>query len=313
MTVRFGNVLGSEGSVLQVFQRQIDAGGPITVTHPDMRRYFMTIPEACQLVLQAAAQGAGGEIFLLDMGEPIKIVDLARDLLTLMGLEPGKDIEITFTGIRRGEKLFEELLSSEMRIVPTAHEKILVVKTAPPDHDALEEEIRGLFAHARAGDETAVLASLKTLVPEYQPGNGVDPVTPKEKRRILLADDDAYTRSTLRRILEIGYEVFEAGARRQVLDQVKACSPDLVILDHAFPAFSVRRLCAQIKARNGRIPPSIILLAESADVVNLAQVRALGADDRLYKPIRVDIVEGRVDALVKRRLVPNPDFAPPRQ
>lgn len=169
VAVRFGNVLGSRGSVVLTFKKQIAAGGPITITHPEMQRYFMVIPEAVQLVLQAAVMGQGGEIFMLDMGEPVKIVNLARDMIRLSGLEIGHDIEINFSGIRPGEKLFEELFSEGETYGRTVHEKIMIATHASsfqPHH--LDETIAGLEAAALANDDTAALAQLHRLVPEFK-------------------------------------------------------------------------------------------------------------------------------------------------
>jgi len=168
VTVRFGNVLGSNGSVVPIFKNQIAAGGPVTVTHPEMRRYFMTIPEASQLVLQAAAMGKGGEIFVLDMGEPVKIVDLAKELITLSGFRPGEDIEIVFTGTRPGEKLFEELSVKGEDMVPTRHAKISIwQKSAPAGREVLYEKISNLITTADSQDYKQIVAALKQLVPEF--------------------------------------------------------------------------------------------------------------------------------------------------
>jgi FlaA1/EpsC-like NDP-sugar epimerase len=171
VTVRFGNVLGSEGSVVPIFKKQIAEGGPVTVTHPEMKRYFMTIPEASQLVLQAAGMGQGGEIFVLDMGEPVKIVDLAKELITLSGFRPGEDIEIVFTGPRPGEKLFEELRIEGEDMQRTRHPKISIWKNIPMDRDRLRAGIVSLIDAAERQNAAELSRRIKTLVPEYAPGN----------------------------------------------------------------------------------------------------------------------------------------------
>lgn len=163
--VRFGNVLGSRGSVVPIFKEQIAKGGPVTVTHPKMTRYFMTIPEAVQLVIQAGAMAKGGEIFLLDMGEPVKIVDLATNLIKLSGLEPGKDIEIVYTGIRPGEKLFEELLTKEEGATSTKHERIFVAKPVEVDEAALLYELIKL-SKREVTDSNEIFARLEKLMPK---------------------------------------------------------------------------------------------------------------------------------------------------
>ncbi len=167
VTVRFGNVLGSNGSVVPIFKKQIADGGPVTVTHPEMRRYFMTIPEASQLVLQAATMGQGGEIFVLDMGEPVKILDLATELITLSGFKPNEDIEIVFTGMRPGEKLFEELSIEGEDMLPTRHPKIGIWKNIPKDRQTLRSEIAKLIDIAQDQDYDAIVNEIKVLLPEY--------------------------------------------------------------------------------------------------------------------------------------------------
>lgn len=173
--VRFGNVLGSSGSVIPTFRRQIAAGGPVTVTHPDMTRYFMTIPEAAQLVLQAAATGVGGQIYLLDMGEPVKIVDLAKQMITLSGLRPDIDIDIKFTGVRPGEKLFEELRKEGEDIEPTVHPKIRVWKSRKTNWDDVQRTMAELSELINCTDRDTIVKALQRTVPEYQPLNPPKP------------------------------------------------------------------------------------------------------------------------------------------
>ena len=174
VSVRFGNVLGSSGSVVPIFRRQIEAGGPVTVTHPDMKRYFMTIPEASQLVMQAGAIGRGGEIFVLDMGEPVRILDLATAMIRRCGLSPGADIQIKFTGVRPGEKLYEELAGDDEQTRPTGHAKIRVWQLQPGTSGEIE---RGLSLLEQVIDAPAggVIAALARVVPEYRPNGAAAP------------------------------------------------------------------------------------------------------------------------------------------
>ena len=170
MIVRFGNVVGSVGSVVPLFKKQIETGGPVTVTHPDVTRFFMTIPEACQLILQAGSMGSGGEIFLLDMGTSIKIDDMARDLIRLSGFEPGVDIKLEYIGLRPGEKLYEELIIEGEGIVPTSHEKIMVLKGIESDLQLLDGKINELAIMADDQEVDKIKATFKEIVPEYGPG-----------------------------------------------------------------------------------------------------------------------------------------------
>ena len=173
ITTRFGNVLGSSGSVIPLFKRQIEAGGPLTVTHEEVTRYFMTIPEACQLVLEAGAMGQGGEIYVFDMGESVKIIDLAKKMIKLSGLEVDKDIFIKITGLRPGEKLYEELLNTEENTLPTHHPQILIGKVREYPLDDVKKGIEEITTHVTAQDNEKLVCLMKQMVPEYKSSNSV--------------------------------------------------------------------------------------------------------------------------------------------
>lgn len=173
ITTRFGNVLGSNGSVIPLFRKQILAGGPLTVTHAEVTRYFMTIPEACQLVLEAGSMGKGGEIFIFDMGESVKIVDLAKKMIKLSGLELGKDIQIAFTGLRPGEKLYEELLNDEENTLPTHHKKIMIAKVREYEFEAVSRDIEELIALFDTQDNYKIVSKMKQMVPEFLSKNSI--------------------------------------------------------------------------------------------------------------------------------------------
>lgn len=173
ITTRFGNVLGSNGSVIPYFKKQIEAGGPVTITHPEITRYFMTIPEACELVLTAGIMGNGGEIYVFDMGQPVKIVDLARRMIKLCGLEPDIDIKIIYTGLRPGEKLYEELLSDNTKNLPTSHEKIMISKDPTMEYHYIDQMTEVLVNLAKEENKIQVVKQLKAIVKEFKSNNSV--------------------------------------------------------------------------------------------------------------------------------------------
>ena len=173
ITTRFGNVLGSNGSVIPYFRKQIAAGGPVTVTHPDIIRYFMTIPEACCLVMEASTLGDGGEIFVFDMGKPVKILDLARNMIRLAGYTPEKDIMIKFTGLRPGEKLYEELLNQKETTLPTSNEKIMVARVREFDFEEISSKVDELIKTSRLTKPFTTVTLMKQLVPEFISNNSI--------------------------------------------------------------------------------------------------------------------------------------------
>jgi FlaA1/EpsC-like NDP-sugar epimerase len=173
ITTRFGNVLGSNGSVIPLFRSQIEKGGPLTITHPEVTRFFMTIPEACQLVLEAGAHGKGGEIFIFDMGKSVRILDLAKKMIQLSGLTLGKDIQIKYTGLRPGEKLYEELLNIEENTIPTHHPLILTAKVRELSLPEVRKDIADLISLVSSHANFDIIRKMKQMVPEYKSQNSV--------------------------------------------------------------------------------------------------------------------------------------------
>jgi len=174
ITTRFGNVLGSNGSVILRFKSQIEKGGPITVTHPNITRYFMTIPEACQLVLEAGSMGNGGEVFVFDMGNPVKIADLAKKMIRLYGMVPNIDINITYSGLRPGEKLYEELLTDGENCIKTYHEKIMIAKVREVDFREIEENFSELSEEINIQvEESLLVLKMKSILPEFKSNNSI--------------------------------------------------------------------------------------------------------------------------------------------
>jgi len=298
--VRFGNVLGSSGSVVPTFRRQIEVGGPITVTHPEVTRYFMTIPEAVQLVLRASTMARGGEIFVLDMGEPVKIADMAHDLIRLSGLEPEKDIEVVFTGLRPGEKLAEELWYAEENVGPTGQDKLLVVRQ-PANGNFVEflPQLAELERLAVAGERGLLIHALRRMVPEYQP-LGSDFLG---QRRVLVVDDDPEMRDVLRGILEDSYEVIQAADAAEAIAKAREELPDLILLDIKLPGVDGYSVCQTLKADPRTQPIPIVMLSALADVEEKVRGIDMGADDYITKPFDVQELRARLQMVLRRASV----------
>jgi FlaA1/EpsC-like NDP-sugar epimerase len=295
--VRFGNVLGSSGSVVPIFRRQIEQGGPITITHPEMTRFFMTIPEAVQLVLRAATLAKGGEIFVLDMGEPVKISDMARDMVRLSGLAPERDIQFTVTGLRPGEKLSEELWHSTEAVTPTVQEKLLVIRG--PESDGFLEllpQLSELEQLAIGGEKLRLIQTLCRVVPEYQPSSpGL-----LAKPRVLVAEDDPRMQELIRDILHETHDVIPAGDGAEAISEVRDKLPDLVLLDLKMPGVDGYSVCQALKAdpRTRRTP--IIMLTALGDAADKVRGIRMGADDYITKPFDGEELKARVQMVLRR-------------
>ncbi|MFH1776084.1 MAG: polysaccharide biosynthesis protein [Candidatus Omnitrophota bacterium] len=300
MSVRFGNVLGSEGSVIPTFKKQIEKGGPVTITHPEIKRYFMTIPEAAGLVLKAGLLGHGGEIFVLEMGRQIKIVDMACDLIRLSGLKPNEDIKIRFTGLRPGEKMYESLVEAGEKLIKTNNEKIFVIEQSRDNKPEIFEHIKALRELVAREEEMEVLiAKLKQIVPGYKPNAHMLSIGQKERKvkeiDILVVDDDKIVQSLLQKFLEgKGYNVLLAANGREALEIVKNNLLRLAIVDITLPGFMDGiKLLKYIKKINSAI--EVILITGSGTAKTRRLSRSLGAYAYLEKPFDLTSLKAHIE------------------
>ena len=292
MAVRFGNVLGSEGSVIPTFKKQIEKGGPVTVTHPDIKRYFMTIPEAAGLVLEAGFMGQGGEIFILEMGRQIKILELARDMIRLSGFIPEKDIKIIFSGLRPGEKLHEALITEDESLRKTAHEKITVVEERRRYQRNIFSDLDELKSIVEMSDIPSLVKKLKEIVPRYKPSRFVmkeQAFREEEKAKyneidILIADDEKIIQDLLSKFLEgRGYNTFLASNGREALNAIIGNDIKVAIMDIKMPGFmNGLQILRRIKKMNNNIEV-IIITGFGTEKTHRTSVE-LGAYAYLEKP-----------------------------
>ena len=302
--VRFGNVLGSSGSVLPLFQQQIENGDPMTITDPEVSRFFMTIPEAVGLVLQSVGleSRSGGDVFVLDMGRAVRIGDLADDLVASLGLSPS-DVPRRFVGLRPGEKLEEKLWDPGDDVSRSEHPKVFVVRQVARPLEEIETLIRDLEALAVRGDIPTLLQRLTSMFPGYQPDvtrGGFAVSEPGERYRVLVVDDDLTMCAIIRESLEDWFEVVETHSAEEGLARVRSDRPHLVLLDVTLPDGSGLELCRALRADpyTQRIPIMFMTGFGAYDAV----VTALeaGGDDYLAKPFRLEELRARVNALLRR-------------
>ena len=301
ITVRFGNVLGSAGSVVPLFERQIRAGGPVTVTHPDIVRYFMTIPEAVGLVLQAGTSGQGGELFVLNMGQETRILDLAERLIRLSGMEPYRDIPIEFTGLRPGEKMYENLWIEGEVPEPTAHENIFIAHANGVPMDQVHPGLTEILSAAERSDRPALMERVRTLVPKYQPDlhRDLSADTPfRHRTRILVADDDRSVLGVLRGVFEPDFEVITADRGDTALEKVFAEMPDLLVLDIRMPGMDGHEVCDRIKRHPMTREMPVLILSALDDVENRVAGFHEGADLYLTKPFSAKELRAATEMLL---------------
>ena len=312
MAVRFGNVMGSEGSVIPIFKKQIERGGPVTVTHPEIKRYFMTIPEAAGLVLEACFMGQGGEVFILEMGRPVKILSMAHDLIRLSGKEVGKDIEIAFTGLRPGEKMHEALVGIREKFIKSPHEKILIIEKEEGPCRNVTEDIGTLKKEVARRNMSGIIGKLKEMVPTYQPSPQVlqaQASLPEERVKdmegaILIVDDEKIVQDLLGKFLEgKGYNTFLAGSGREALEILKRNHIAMAIIDIRLTGFmNGLHVLKHLKYANKNIEAMTMTGFGTERTKRIS--RDLGACAHIEKPFELMEIHRHVeDALSKRTRV----------
>ncbi len=312
VVVRFGNVLGSAGSVVPLFTRQIENGEPITITDPDVSRFLMTIPEAVSLVLESPTTNLEGDVFVLDMGEPVKITQLVDDLVASLGLAPG-DVSKQFVGLRPGEKLHEVLWQDDEEIVRSPAERIFAIRQIRRPVREMKALVGELERRAIQGDVPGLLGLVHEVVPSYSPPPGRQGFTVPEageKHRILIVDDDSMSRDLLREILDERYDVEVAETAAVGLDLSRHRPPHLVLLDVNLPDASGLDLCRTLRSDPITAGIRVILITGySADGSAVVGLQA-GADDYVTKPFSIDELLARVQAVLRRTVGPEPASTP---